>query len=327
MKILGIDEARDAIGAKSTYLSTLNDENIKIRGGADLKDLIHIRRKAVVDLFLIENYKYYNALQNQIDKYRKIKSYEKYTSHTGVILSDGSDEQQASHCHNNNIIISIQMLKDLDYVFSHELWHIISRNITRAQRNKIYKSLYIFPCTIKSIVYADGKTKSKGKETSGLGCPTAAPRVSRSATALRVDCPTAALRVDKLNFLQNPDSMMIISRSFGSPRREYFVSRDYFKLSSIDGYGDIKSVGTYSFEIMPGYRIVILPLIQSKMFDGSMFVGKLFGSCLVEITGREKKYTCSVLEEKYKTKYLIGADEVVAEIFSRMNNEIFSGIK
>lgn len=323
MKILRIDEARAAIGENSTYLSTLNDENIKIRGGADLKDLIHIRRKAVVDLFLIENYKYYNALQNQIDKYRKIKSYEKYTRHTGVILSDGSDEQQASHCHNNNIIISIQMLKDLDYVFAHELWHIISRNITRAQRNKIYKSFDIFPCTIKSIVYADGKTKSKGKET------------SRSATALRVDRSATALRVDKLNFLQNPDSMMIISRSFrspvgrsfGSPRREYFVSRDYFKLSSIDRCGDIKSVGTYSFEIMPGYRIVILPLIQSKMFDGSMFVGKLFGSCLVEITGREKKYTCSVLEEKYKTKYLIGADEVVAEIFSRMNNEIFSGIK
>jgi len=320
MKILGIDEARDAIGAKSTYLSTLNDENIKIRGGADLKDLIHIRRNAVVDLFLIENYKYYNALQNQIDKYRKIKRYEKYTRHTGVILSDGSDEQKASHCHNNNIIISIQMLKDLDYVFAHELWHIISRNITRVQRNKIYKSFDIFPCTIKSIVYADGKTKSKGKETSGLGCPTAALRMDRSATALRVD---------KLNFLQNPDSMMIVSRSFRSPVGRSFRSprREYFKLSSIDGCGDIKSVGTYSFEIMPGYRIVILPLIQSKMFDGSMFVGKLFGSCLVEITGREKKYTCSVLEAKYKTKYLIGADEVVAEIFSRMNNEIFSGIK
>jgi len=144
MKILRIDEAKEAIGENSMYLSSMNDINIKIRGGIDLKDLIEIRKKSVIDLFLKENEIYYTALKTQIDKYNKLGIYKKYTKKTGIILSDGSDEQNASHCHNNNIIISIQMLQDLDYVFSHELWHIISRNITNVKRNEIYKSFDIF---------------------------------------------------------------------------------------------------------------------------------------------------------------------------------------
>jgi hypothetical protein len=47
----------------------------------------------------------------------------------------------------------------------------------------------------------------------------------------------------------------------------------------------------------------------------------LIGSYLYELTGTDKKYIIKLLNKKYKTNYLIGADEVVAEIFS---NKIYN---
>ena len=258
MKILRINEAKNAIGKKSLYLSTMNDINIKIRGGKSLKDLIKIRKKAVINLFSIENYEYYIALQSQINKYAIIKNYDQYIKDTGVILSDGSDERNASHCHNNNIIISVTMIKDLDYIFAHELWHIISRNINSLRRNIIYKSFDIFPCKIKIIVKKSDKY----------------------------------IPATSLSFLQNPDNHVQINK---------------------------KSILAHSFKLSVG-SIVILPLIKNTMF-GSILVGKLVGSYLYELTGPDKKYIIQLLNKKYKTNYLIGADEVVAEIFS---NKIYN---
>jgi hypothetical protein len=263
MKILRIDKARKEIGRESLYLLSLNDVNIRIRGGVNLKDLIRIRKNSVLDLYAAEHSGHYNILQSQIDKYKKIGDYEKYTKHTGVILSDGSDEQNASHCHNNNIIISISMLENIESIFAHELWHIISRNMTDKKRADVYKSFDIYPCTVRLVQIADTQ-KSK------------------------------YIYADKLNFLQNPDNITSIN-----PKK--------------------RSIGTYSFEIFPGYRIVVLPMITDTMF-GSVFVGKIQApkKRLVELTGDEKKNIVKLLRQKYKTNYLIGADEVVAEIFSKI---------
>ena len=270
MKILTIDKARKEIGRDSLDLLSLNDVNIRIRGGVDLKDLIRIRKNSVLDLYTVEYSRHYNVLQSQIDKYKKIGHYEKYTKHTGVILSDGTDEQNASHCHNNNIIISISMLKNIESIFAHELWHIISRNITDKKRAVVYKSFDIYPCMVRLVQLADTQ-KSK-----------------------YIYADKKYIYADKLNFLQNPDNIIPI---------------------------DLKkrSIGAHSFELFPGYRIVVLPMITDTMF-GSIFVGKIQApkKRLVELAGHEKKKIVKLLRQKYKTNYLIGADEVVAEIFSKM---------
>ena len=142
MHILSYADAVTAITSVPEYLGLLNNKNISIRGSDTIVNLMIRRQNAVVDIHLSKNRVYMNAIRDQCSKYTR---YRRYTQFTGIILSDGSDEQLASHCCGNNIVFSIPMMGSIDNLFPHELWHIISRQLPNNVLDSVYAVFDIHP--------------------------------------------------------------------------------------------------------------------------------------------------------------------------------------
>jgi hypothetical protein len=143
MRILQLADARVVITMATEYLQALNMININARGAVDYADLITRRRNSVMDIYAPANRAYYSQISRQCAMY---SAYNKYTRYTGIILTDGTDEGGASHCYGNNIILSVKMLNRLAYLFPHELWHIISRQLPDDKKKEIYAIFDIRPC-------------------------------------------------------------------------------------------------------------------------------------------------------------------------------------
>lgn len=142
MRILHYAEAVEAISAPSEYLNALNTINIYARGAPDMPALLYQRRRSVIDMYAPMNMQYRRVLLRLCNLYIK---YAKYTRYTGIIMTDGTDECGASHCYGNNIVLSRGMFSDIHHLLPHEIWHIISRQLTSAELHKIYSLYNIYP--------------------------------------------------------------------------------------------------------------------------------------------------------------------------------------
>ena len=153
MRILPYLEAVAAISSVPEYLNLLNSTNLAARGCKSVTELMTRRKNAVVDLYERTNRVYLNALRAQCEKYTR---YRRYLQYNGIVLSDGSDEQRASHCCGNNIVFTIPMMGALDSLFPHEVWHIISRQLPINVRDKMAAIFNIHP----AVFYIPNKLRS-----------------------------------------------------------------------------------------------------------------------------------------------------------------------
>lgn len=152
MRILSYTDAVAAITSVPEYVGLLNQQNLKARGCSTIAELMVQRQNAVLDLHEPANHVYLDALRAQSAKYTR---YRRYLQYTGIILSDGSDEQRASHCCGNNIVFTVPMMGKLDTLFPHEVWHIISRQLPdniidrMGAMFNIYPTLFYIPAELR----------------------------------------------------------------------------------------------------------------------------------------------------------------------------------